>query len=118
MYKQGLEIKQNIKTIKKNANNKLQENHIEMTSDVDIRYKIHLCCLALKQNMGAIEILQEIPVKSRTPKINMALGNLYKDSGMEWSAVAYYKDVLKECPIALEAADNLLKLGIKVSYNR
>ncbi|CAH0554575.1 unnamed protein product [Brassicogethes aeneus] len=113
LYRQALQMKQNIKVKTKNSNNKMQDVQVEMTTDVDIRYKIHLCCLALKQVKGATEILHEISVRNRTPKINMALGNIYRDSGMDRPAITYFKDVLNECPMALEAADNLLKLGIK-----
>lgn len=113
LYRQALQMRKNI-LIKKNSN-KMTENQSEVASDVDIKYKIHLCCLALKQRKAAGEILQMISARLRTPKINMALGNIYKELGMERSAIACFKEVLRDCPLALEAVENLLKLGIKVS---
>lgn len=114
LYRQALQMRKNI-LIKKTSNNKMTENQNEVASDVDIKYKIHLCCLALKQKKAAGEILQMISARLRTPKINMALGNIYKELGMERSAIACFKEVLRDCPLALEAVENLLKLGIKVS---
>ncbi|CAH1170860.1 unnamed protein product [Phaedon cochleariae] len=112
LYRQGLQIRKNILSKVKNSN-KIAEVQNEIASDVDIKFKIHMCCIALKQKSAAVEILQMVSARLRTPKINMALGNIYKDVGMERSAITCFKEVLRECPLALEAVDNLLKLGIK-----
>ena len=112
LYRQALQIRKNFLK-NKATNNKLPENQTEFNSDVEIRYKIHKCCLALKQVNAAVEMLQSISARSRTPKVNMALATLYRDGGMERSAITCYKEVLRECPLALEAVENLLKLGIK-----
>lgn len=115
LYRQALQLRKNILFKTKNSNHKISDNQNEIISDADVKYKIHLCCIALKQKTAAAEILQMISARMRTPKINMALGNLYKDIGMERVAITCFKEVLRECPLALEAVDNLLKLGIKVS---
>lgn len=36
-------------------------------------------------------------------QINMMLANLYRKAGQERSAVTSYKEVLRQCPIALDA---------------
>lgn len=85
-------------------------------------------------NDQAISTLQSIAARQRSAKINMALAKLYHQSGMERSAVTFYKEVLRvsgfffsmtkkneflrevvfqECPMALEASEGLLKLGVK-----
>lgn len=87
---------------------------IDAINDVDIKYKVYLCCMKQKQRQQAIEVLQSIQARLRTPKINMALANLYRETGNERSAVAAYKEVLRETPLALEAAENLLKMGVQV----
>ncbi|VEN50938.1 unnamed protein product [Callosobruchus maculatus] len=110
-YRQALEMRKN--SLKKSKNHKINDNQSDIPSDVDIKYKIHLCLIALKQNSAAKEILQTIPARMLTPKINMALGCLYRDCGMERSALTCFKEVLKECPLALDAIENLLKLGVK-----
>lgn len=46
-------------------------------------------------NDQAIQTLQSIPARQRTPKINMALANLYRLSGNERSAITAYKEVLR-----------------------
>lgn len=43
----------------------------------------------------------------------MALAKMFQEQGMERSAIATYKEVLRECPLALEAAEGLLTLGVK-----
>lgn len=43
----------------------------------------------------------------------MALAKIFHDQGMERSAITTYKEVLRECPLALEAAEGLLSLGVK-----
>lgn len=113
LYRQGLQMRKNYIMKSKNASNKI-DNQSNIMSDVDIKYQIHLCCMALKQKNAAGEILQMISARHRTPKVNMALGNIYKDIGMERSAITCFKEVLRECPLALEAVENLLKLGVKV----
>lgn len=100
------------KYLLKSKNAKVQEDK-EFMTDIDIKYKIHLCCLKLKRPQRAIEVLQSISARNRTPKINMALGNLYRDAGMERPAISCYKEVLKECPLAMDVVENLLKLGVK-----
>lgn len=37
------------------------------------------------------------------PQINMMLANLYRKAGQERSAVTSYKEVLRQCPLALDA---------------
>ena len=40
---------------------------------------------------------------SFSPQINMMLANLYRKAGQERSAVTSYKEVLRQCPLALDA---------------
>lgn len=87
--------------------------HMEMLSDVDIRYKIYQCLSHLKQYREAITVLEGLNVKQRTAKINMSLAKLYQRTGMDRSAITCYKEVLRECPLALEAVGGLLTLGVK-----
>lgn len=112
VYRQILQFK---KYVTKNKNTlKLQDLQNDVISDVEIKYKIYQCCMKLKQKQNAVDILQSIQARLRTPKINMALGNLYLENGMERPAIAAFKEVLRESPLALEAAENLLKLGVQV----
>ncbi|KAL1494829.1 hypothetical protein ABEB36_010357 [Hypothenemus hampei] len=113
LYHQALQMRKPIITKTKSSNNsKVLESHNDLASDVDIKYKIYCCRLALKQTRAAVDILQTIAARQRTPKINMALGNIYKDVGMERSAITCFKEVLRECPLAVDAMENLFKLGI------
>ncbi|KAG7278565.1 hypothetical protein CRUP_033433 [Coryphaenoides rupestris] len=46
-------------------------------------------------------------------QINMMLANLYRKAGQERSAVTSYKEVLRQCPLALDAIIGLLSLSVK-----
>lgn len=85
----------------------------DVTSENDIKYQIHVCHVNMKQPAQAISALESIPGKQRSSRVNMALGKLYQQSGNERSAITCYREVLKECPLALEAAKGLLELGVK-----
>lgn len=112
-YMQALQIRKYI--LKSKNSGKIQDTHKELVSEIEIKYKVHICCVKQKQFQKAIDILQSIPTRSRSLKINMALGNLHKDVGAERNAITCYKEVLKENPLVLDAAENLLKLGMKGS---
>ncbi len=58
-----------------------------------VRYRMHLCHLALKQPVQALIVLQGIPAKLRSVSVNMALGKLYILNGMDRSAVSSFKEV-------------------------
>jgi len=83
------------------------------TSEIDIKYKLHLCYLRTNQHNMAADILQSIPAKQRTPKVYQALGKVYQQAGMERPAITCFREVLKSCPLALEAAQTLMTLGVK-----
>ncbi|XP_052798853.1 anaphase-promoting complex subunit 7-like [Mya arenaria] len=85
----------------------------DLTSDVEVKYKIYECLLYSKQYKEAMSVLEGISTKQRTAKVNLALAKLYIRSGMDRSAITSYKEVLRECPLALEAINGLLSLGQK-----
>ena len=76
---------------------------------------MHLCHVSLKQPVQALLVLQGIPAKLRSVKVNMALGKLYILNGLERPAISAFKEVIRECPLALEAIQSLIKLGISYS---
>ncbi|CAB3384595.1 Hypothetical predicted protein [Cloeon dipterum] len=84
----------------------------EVLLDVDIKYLIHECRVCQHDGAGAISILETVSAKARNPRVNMALGKLYAARGLERSAITAYKEVLKEAPLAIEAAEQLLRLGV------
>ncbi|XP_074493185.1 anaphase-promoting complex subunit 7 isoform X3 [Sebastes fasciatus] len=74
-----------------------------LPSEIEVKYKIAECYTILKLDKDAIAVLDGIPSRQRTPKINMMLANLYRKAGQERSAVTSYKEVLRQCPLALDA---------------
>ena len=68
----------------------------------EVKYKLHKCYVDMGQPNQAINILQSIVAKNRTGRVSMALGRLYHQNGMERLAIATYREVVRECPLALE----------------
>uniref|UniRef100_A0A1B6MFT6 Anaphase-promoting complex subunit 7 n=1 Tax=Graphocephala atropunctata TaxID=36148 RepID=A0A1B6MFT6_9HEMI len=111
VYKQALQYKKSMLKSKNVA--KPNETVVkDLMPDTDIKYQIHRCLMKLHRNDEAMEVLQSIPGKQRTAKINFALARLLQHRGMERSAVSAYKEVLRECPLALEAVEGLLSLTV------
>lgn len=82
-------------------------------SETETRYRLARCHNDLAETSQAINVLQGLPVKARTPKVNFFLAKLIQSSGSNSSdAILNYKEVLRECPMALEAIGNLLELGV------
>lgn len=111
LYKKSLQVRKCL--LKSKGATKPLEGQKDFPTDVDIKYQIHLCLMKLKNSEEAVQVLQSIPGKQRTPKVNMALAKMYQDQGMERAAITTYKEVLRECPLALEAVEGLLSLGVK-----
>ena len=61
----------------------------------DVKFQLHLCYVHYKQFGQATGILESIPAKQRTVKVNMALGRLYQQCGTERPAITAYKEVLR-----------------------
>jgi len=80
------------------------------TSEVEVKFKLHQCSVALGQPNQAVNVLQSIVAKQRTAKVSMALGKLYQQIGMERPAVAAYREVVREQPMALEA----IRAGVSI----
>ncbi|CAK8696789.1 unnamed protein product [Clavelina lepadiformis] len=80
-------------------------------SDIDIKFKIHKCCILLNNDSDALSILESISQKQRSMKVSLCLAKLYQKLNLEKQAVACYKEVLRNCPLALDCAIELLQLG-------
>ncbi|CAD6216130.1 GSCOCG00004346001-RA-CDS [Cotesia congregata] len=113
LYKKSIQFRKFLLKSKSTAKSNNQESYKDLLSDIDIKYQIYVCLMKLKNQLEALQILQSIPGKQRTAKVNMALAKIFHDQGMERSAITTYKEVLRECPLALEAAEGLLSLGVK-----
>lgn len=46
-----------------------QDGQKELASDVDLKYQIYACLVKLKNPQEALQVLQSIPGKQRTPKV-------------------------------------------------
>jgi anaphase-promoting complex subunit 7 len=130
LYKEAIQLRKQFKNVKRssgdlaavpgpsgplpasddsNNDSKLSNN----SSDVEVKFKLHQCYLNMNQINQAVSVLQTIPAKQRNIKSNLALGKLYQHAEMERPAIACFREVLKACPMSMEAAQALMQLGVK-----
>ncbi|XP_058130004.1 anaphase-promoting complex subunit 7 [Anopheles ziemanni] len=110
IYRQALQVK---RVLSRNKVGLLVPVDVDLQSEVELKYKTAKCLIEMKCYRDAIVLLQSLAFKQRTPKVNMLLSKLCHNHGHERSAIGTYKEVLKECPLAFEAIEGLLALGIK-----
>lgn len=55
------------------------------------------CHMSLSQANLALSVLESVSPRARTARLNMLLGGLYQQTGMERPAITAYKEVLKVC---------------------
>ena len=122
LYKEAIQLRKQFKNLKKTSpsdpssddqDNAVPASLVKPTSDVEIKYKLHLCYMNTNQSSQAVNVLQCIPAKQRTPKCNLALGKIYQQAEMDRPAIGCFREVLKACPLSLEAAQALMQLGVK-----
>uniref|UniRef100_A0A914UQF3 Anaphase promoting complex subunit 7 n=1 Tax=Plectus sambesii TaxID=2011161 RepID=A0A914UQF3_9BILA len=99
--------------------------HAELTSEADIRFRLHQCLMRQGKHQEAMGVLESIPDQQRTPKVRAALGRLYANeerrnanlsqqrrSGKVISnALLNYKRLLKDVPFAFETLATFLQVG-------
>ncbi|XP_025092890.1 anaphase-promoting complex subunit 7-like [Pomacea canaliculata] len=85
----------------------------DLTSEVDVKFRVYQCHMKLKETSEALQVLESISTKQRTAKINLALARLYQHDGRDRSALTCYKEVLREHPLGLVAVRELLTLGMR-----
>ena len=89
---------------------------IEKYSEIELKFRIAKCLFEIQQYKEAISLLQPIPLKQRSAKINMLLIKLQQlESGTDKHLITNYKEVLKKCPLSFECIDRLIGLGVKGS---
>ncbi|KAK3084436.1 hypothetical protein FSP39_013538 [Pinctada imbricata] len=110
IYRKALHIK---KALSKAKGKGTTTPTMDVTGEVEVKYKIYQCLIQRKQFKEAMTVLEGISSKQRNAKVNLALAKLYVIAGMDRSAITSYKEVLRECPLALEAMTGLMSLGIK-----
>ena len=86
-----------------------------VVTEAEVKYKLFMCHTQQGEHAQALNVLQSVPVKQKLAKHHMALGKLYERGGpgMKRAAISCYKEVVKSCPMAMEAAQKLMQLGVK-----
>ena len=88
---------------------------VDTKEESRIMYKQALCCVELKDASGALKLLEKIPAKFRNIRVNITLGRMYVSSGLKRHAIESFKNVLTLLPIAVEAIDALILLGVEAT---
>ncbi|EDW82032.2 uncharacterized protein Dwil_GK25583 [Drosophila willistoni] len=91
------------------------ESSYAQFADVELRYRLAICFKELAEPTLAISMMQTVPSKMRTPKMNMLLARLQHHVRSKTEAIAAYKEVLSECPLSLSSIESLLELGMEGS---
>lgn len=87
---------------------------IEKFTDIELKFRMAKCLVEIGQSKEATSLLQLIPLKQRSAKINMLLAKI-GESGSDKHLIANYKEVLRKCPLAFDCIDGILSLGVKGS---
>lgn len=86
-------------------------------ADVELRRRAAECYREIGNPGLAVATLLQVPVKSRTPRINLMLARMHHHSfGLghtkKTESLPSYKEVVRECPMALPVIQDLLELGV------
>ncbi|ESO97919.1 hypothetical protein LOTGIDRAFT_181978 [Lottia gigantea] len=108
MYRKALVFKKTINKTKGKCGTVM-----DITSDVEVKCRLYNCLTKMDQDKEALNVLESINSKQRNSKVNSALAKLYLKDGRDRSAITCYKEVVREHPMALEAINGLLSLGMK-----
>jgi len=69
-------------------------NNSEYTPENEVKYKLHTCLAKQTKLKEAVGVLESIPAKHRAPKVNAALGVLYKRLNLTQPATVAFKELL------------------------
>lgn len=87
---------------------------IERFNEVELKFRVAKCLVETQQLKEAASVLQPIPLKQRSAKINFLLTKIqHGESGTDKHLITNHKEVLRKCPLAFECIDALLNLGVK-----
>ncbi|XP_016972925.1 anaphase-promoting complex subunit 7 [Drosophila rhopaloa] len=86
-------------------------------AEVELRRRAAECYREIGNPEMAISTLLQVPVKSRTPRINLMLARLqHHGPGLgcpnKAEAMHAYREVVRECPMALQVIQSLLELKV------
>ncbi|KAK5582307.1 hypothetical protein RB653_003890 [Dictyostelium firmibasis] len=112
-FKQSLDILFKVYNNPNSINNNKQSDFDNKQFEYELKYKISLCYIKINRNNLAISYLESIPFNSRGLDANLTIAKLYKDLGKEKSkeCIISYKEVLKLCPLCLDAINALKEMG-------
>lgn len=88
---------------------------IDKFTEIELKYRMAKCLVDNQQYKEAASLLQPIPLKQRTAKINWLLVKSQQEEGgaTDKNVIQCYKEILRKCPLAFECIDGLMSLGVK-----
>ncbi|KAH8420493.1 hypothetical protein KR009_010827, partial [Drosophila setifemur] len=93
------------------------ESSYAQFTEVELRRRLAECYKEIGESAKAIATLLAVPAKSRTPRMNLMLARLQHYSTASGGrdkaeAQVAYKELLRECPMALQGIKALLEMGV------
>ncbi|RWS28892.1 Anaphase-promoting complex subunit 7-like protein [Leptotrombidium deliense] len=111
IYRKALDVRKSLYKNRKKSQTCLSE----VGNEVELKYQLYMCAINQQDLTKSLIALESIPVKQRTAKINIALGDLYMRNKSDNNAISCFREVLKENPLSLRIITNLIKLGMKTN---
>lgn len=93
--KEALQLKKELPKIKSSTSATSKVELDKLVSEMEVKYILHKIYLAMLKHSEALNVLQSVPAKQRTPRFNMALGSLYMRANMDRPAIPCFREVLK-----------------------
>ncbi|KYQ88458.1 hypothetical protein DLAC_11166 [Tieghemostelium lacteum] len=106
-FKFSLDLSFKYYNVPSNANFNQQHKILEN----EIKYKISQCYLHSKRSSLALSYLESISFGSRNLETHLTLARIYKELGRNKESILAFKEVLKLCPLCLEAINSLKEMG-------
>ncbi|GLT99189.1 hypothetical protein SLE2022_166420 [Rubroshorea leprosula] len=85
--------------------------NISAINENEVKFKIASCHFALGETKAALVEMEGIPSKARNLQMSLLMAKLYRNSKHNRSAVACYRECLRQCPYVIEAITALAELG-------
>ena len=109
----ALALKSNIDTTSVVGKKSRAVSSLDTISEQDVRYQIHECHIQTQNTSRALAVLQAVPPEQRSSKTLSAMASLFVKEKNKTEAIKCYEEMLVRNPLSLDAAANLIEMGVK-----
>lgn len=106
-----------MKSLSSNNNQNTNESNesnsqTDSEKEIQLKYKIAECYFRLKAYRHAQQTFVSIPASYRTLSIHFKMGQICQIYNAPKNAIAYFREVVRHLPFAVEAIHSLIELGV------